>query len=115
MPKVTRKSGRPRGNGGEIERREISECEAQEGEAWTQHCQGFRGAVLNVPWRVHRPSEEEQPLGCWPAASPNRESGPPRLGLALGGHAGSKKPPDTQPNIALRAPPVPGGGHGLPG
>lgn len=64
MPKVTRKSGRPRGNGGEIERREISECEAQEGEAWTQHCQGFGGAVLNVPWRVHRPSEEERPLGC---------------------------------------------------
>lgn len=29
---------RPRGNGGEIERREISECEAQGGEARTQHC-----------------------------------------------------------------------------
>lgn len=36
-------------------------------------------------------------------------------GPALGGHAGLKKPPDTQPNIALPAPSIPGGEHGLLG
>lgn len=54
-------------------------------------------------------------LGVLASSIPQQGEWSSLPGPALGGHAGPKKPPDTQPNIALLAPPVPGGGHGLLG
>lgn len=81
MPEVARKAGWPRGNGKEIERREISEHEARAGEAWTGHSHGLWGAALSLPLDGALSLEGGVPLGCGPAAAPNWESGRLCLGL----------------------------------
>lgn len=81
MPEVARKAGWPRGNGRETERRKISEHEAWGGEAWTGHSQGLWGTALSLPSDGAPFLEGGVPLGVWPAAAPNWESGHLWLGL----------------------------------
>lgn len=79
--KVARKAGWPRGRGGEEERREISEHEAQGGRAWMGHSLGLGGTVLSLPWDGTLPPEGGVALRVLASSTPNWESGPPWPGL----------------------------------
>lgn len=59
--------------------------------------------MLSLPWEGTPSLKEGAALGVLASSIPQQGEWSSLPGPALGGHAGPKKPPDTQPNIALQA------------
>lgn len=59
--------------------------------------------MLSLPWEGTPSLKGGAALGVLASSIPQQGERSSLPGPALGGHAGPKKPPDTQPNIALLA------------